>query len=115
MKRVLELALVAAGVAVLVLSFQHPSIWGFILGGGLIFAPLVAGRMLLVYVAMVGIPLGLGILLGFLAKQQFGSGFLVGVGFVAGIVIGGKFVLSDAFDRIASIKEHANNKPSAGE
>lgn len=92
------------GVVVFLFSLYHVDIWGILLGAGLVFAPLTAGRMFLMYVALVGIPLGMGLALGAAAKQIFGPGLMAGVGFFGGILIGGKFVLSDTFDKMLSKK-----------
>jgi hypothetical protein len=111
MKHTFEVLLMLAGVVVLLLSFYHPDAWGILLGLGLVFAPLTAGGMFLMYVALVGIPFGLGLAFGFAAKELFGSSLAVGVGFVAGVLIGGKFVLSDSFDRL--FHKRSNTNPPA--
>ncbi len=74
--------------------------WGFLLGAGLIVAPFTALGMLLMYLALVGIPLGLGLLGGVLWAELFGKGGWAIIGFIAGGWLGFKFVVSDSFDKL---------------
>ncbi len=64
--------------------------------------------MFLMYIAIVGIPFGLGIVFALVAKEFFGKGLIVGLAFIAGVVFGGKFVVSDSFGRIFT-----KDKPSS--
>jgi len=75
-------------------------VWGFLLGVGLIVAPFTALGMLVMYLALVGIPLGLGLLGALIWAEQFGKGRWALIGFVAGGWLGFKFVVSDSFDRL---------------
>jgi hypothetical protein len=99
-KRVAETLLTLIGVVVFFFSLSHADFWGMALGAGLVFAPFTAGGMFLLYIAIIGIPFGAGLLLAVMAKEAFGPGIIVGIAFFAGILLGGKFVVSDAFDRV---------------
>ena len=109
MKSIARLVLPILGVVVIIFQLTHMGghyrgldspIWGLLLGVGLIVSPFTAMGMFIFYILFVAIPLGLGILGGVLGKEMFGQGFGAIVGFIAGIFLGGKFVLSDAFDKL---------------
>jgi hypothetical protein len=105
MKSIARLVLPILGVVVIIFQLTHyrgldSPIWGLLLGAGLIVSPFTAMGMFIFYILFVAIPLGLGILGGMLGKEMFGQGFGAIIGFIAGIFFGGKFVLSDAFDKL---------------
>jgi hypothetical protein len=109
MKSIARLVLPILGVVLIIFQLANlgghyrgldSPIWGLLLGVGLIVSPFTAMGMFISYIFLVAIPLGLGIFGGMLGKEIFGQGFGANVGFIVGICLGGKFVLSDAFDKL---------------
>lgn len=109
MKSTARLILPILGVLVIIFQLTHlgghyrgldSPLWGLLLGVGLIVSPFTALGMFVFYILFVGIPLGLGFLGAMFGKEIFGQGFGAIVGFIGGLVLGGKFVLSDAFDKM---------------
>ena len=100
LKTALEGALMLFGVFVFFVGLSRFDVWGMLLGGGLVFAPLAAGAAFLIYAALICIPFGLGFIFMVIGKELFGAGIMPNLGFVAGIVLGGMFVVSDTFNRI---------------
>ena len=109
MKKHLETLLMIVGVCVFLFALSRADFWGMFLGAGLVIAPLTAGSMFLMYIAIIGIPFGLGVVFALVAKEIFGKGLIVGLTFIAGLVLGGKFVVSDSFGRIFT-----NDKSNSG-
>ena len=99
------------GVSVFFFALFHVDFWGMFLGVGLIFAPFTAGPMFLMYIAMIGIPFGLGIIFTIITNAIFGKGLISGVAFIAGLVIGGKFVISDTFGDIFAKDSSKSDRP----
>ena len=109
MKSVARLILPILGVVVIIFQLTHMDgqyrgldspLWGLLLGVGLIVSPFTAIGMFVFYILFVGIPLGLGIFGAILGKDMLGQGFGSIVGFIGGLVLGGKFVLSETFDKM---------------
>ena len=109
MRSLLRLVLPILGVVIIIFQLFHlggrysgldSPIWGFLIGAGLIVAPFTALGMLIMYIALVGIPLGLGLLGGFIWAELFGKGGWALIGFVAGGWLGFKFIVSDSFDKL---------------
>lgn len=100
MKKIAEVVLMLVGVVVFFFGLFHVDFWGMLLGIGLVFAPLTTGSMFLMYVALVGIPFGLGVVFALVAKAFFGKGLTTGFAFFVGLLLGGKFVISESFGLI---------------
>jgi hypothetical protein len=105
----LRIALLILGVLVVIFQLFHlegdyrgmdSPIWGFALGIGLIVAPFTALKIFVMYILMVGIPLGLGFLGALFWVELFGKGGLAIIGFLAGGWVGFKFVISNLFDKL---------------
>ena len=109
MGALLRIALPIAGIALILFQLVHlgdrhagldSPIWGLLLGAGLIIAPFTALGMLAMYLALVGIPLGLALFGAYLWAHIFEAGASALVGFLAGGWIGYKFVTGDIFDKM---------------
>lgn len=109
MSSVLRIVLPILGVLIILFQLFHlggsyggldSPIWGLLLGAGLIVAPFTALGMFLMYLALVGIPLGLGLLGGYIWAEFFGKGGWAAIGFLVGAWLGYKFVVSESFDKL---------------
>lgn len=109
MKSVARIILPILGVVIIIWQVSNMGddyrgldspLWGLLLGIGLIVSPFTVLSMFVFYILMAGIPLGLGYLGAVLVKDMFGPSLFSIVGFIGGLVLGGKFVLSDAFDKL---------------
>lgn len=72
-------------------------IWGFVLGIGFIAMPFTAFAMFTVYILMIGIPIGLGILGVLFWSELFGKTNWAIIAFLAGGWLGVKIYFSDFF------------------
>lgn len=111
MKPIIRLILLILGVVAIIYQLaddgdyygNNSRIWGVLLGIGLIVSPYTAIDMFIFYILFIGIPLGFAILGLTLGKEFFGQGFVADIAGFAGFVLGGKFVVSDAFNKLSAL------------
>lgn len=78
-------------------------IWGFLFGFGLIFSPLTALGILLMYILMLMFIVGFPILGAYIGVQIMGKDSIgVWLGLIGGGIIGFKIVTGDFFDVLVS-------------